>query len=132
MRVGLFTLYAAALAIWPAAAQGKALAIWDESKSSEAATALNDLAVLYQTRRKNRKAAAALERAVAIMSAGQARTRVLALLGVLSWKLENRSDGAAYLSRALHAMETALGPHLILLPHWDDEEMRWDCLSLKH
>ena len=92
-------------------AQGKALAIWEECKSPEAATALNDLAVLYQTLRKNRKAAAALERAVAIMAAGQARARVLTNLGVLSWKLGRRSEGAAYLSRALHEMETAVGPH---------------------
>ena len=92
-------------------AQRKALVIWEESKSPEAATALNDLAVLYQARRKNQQAVEALERAVAIMAAGQARARVLTNLGVLSWKLGRRSEGDAHLSRALKEMETAVGPH---------------------
>jgi Tfp pilus assembly protein PilF len=92
------------------AAQYKALSLVKAGQSEVAAAARNDLAILYQARKRPRAAISLLEDAAAATQPGQARARIFANLGVLQWKYGSKQDAAMYLRRALSEMETAVGP----------------------
>ena len=90
------------------AAQLQALVLFEESKSLQA-VALNDLAVLYQAKHNDAKAAESLERAVALLGPGQARARMLCNLGVLRWKAGRKAEAESGFKQALREMEEAVG-----------------------
>jgi tetratricopeptide (TPR) repeat protein len=92
------------------AAQRKALTMYQDSRSPDAAIPLNDLAILYQAQLKNQQAEEALAQAVALLPAGQRRARILANLGALQWKMGRKNDAESQLRSALGEMEQAVGP----------------------
>jgi tetratricopeptide (TPR) repeat protein len=87
-----------------------ALHIWGESDPSNSASALNDLAILYQVQHRQRQALETLKRAVGVALPGQARARILANLGSSSWKLGEKQQALRWLSEALAEMERIVGP----------------------
>src|SRR5262249_6284730 len=56
----------------------KALGIWGDSQPHDAAIALSDLSMVYQARQQPRRALETLEKAAALVPAGQARARTWA------------------------------------------------------
>lgn len=71
----------------------------------------SDLATLYQAEHKNGVAMDLLQQAVAEMTPGQARARVLANLGVLEWKLGMHERSEQTLLNALGEAEASVGGH---------------------
>ena len=91
------------------ASLNKALALFEELKSDQVAVVMSDLAALKYAQLNYPKALEILQRALLLLGPGQPRSRVLANLGLLNWKLGRKSEAETNFKLALVEMETAVG-----------------------
>lgn len=91
------------------AAQLKALALTARGDPQTAAVILSDLAILYDKTGTKGKAMGSLQRAFELLPPSHARARILANLGVFSWKYGRTSAAARYLEQALLEMQQFAG-----------------------